>query len=100
MENPRPAPRAPAGHGWFIDPTPALDEEFEPVGSGGELRAVDSALAERMDLLTVVSHELGHVLGLPDLDPLADSLMGSTLQPGQRYRPGEAERDAYFAALV
>ncbi len=89
-----------AGFGWFIDPTPGLDEEFEPAGSSGALLAVDSALAGRMDLLTVVSHELGHVLGLADLDPLAESLMGSTLQPGQRYRPGTAAHDAFFAALV
>jgi len=39
-----------------------------------------------MDLLTVLTHEMGHVLGLSDLDGQAtpDSLMAGTLQPGQR----------------
>ncbi|MEI7702629.1 MAG: hypothetical protein WCK86_22735, partial [Planctomycetia bacterium] len=39
-----------------------------------------------MDLLTVLTHEMGHVLGLSDLDGQStpDSLMAGTLQPGQR----------------
>ena len=86
-----------AGHGWFIDPTPALNEEFQRIGSGGTLRAVDPSAAGRMDLLTVVSHEMGHTLGLDDLDSLSDSLMSSTLEQSTRRRPGVAELDALFA---
>ncbi len=89
-----------AGFGWFIDPTRGLDEEFELVDSSSELHTIDASIVDRMDLLTVVLHELGHILGLPNLDPLAGSLVGSTLQPDHRYRPAAAERDAYFAALV
>jgi hypothetical protein len=39
-----------------------------------------------MDLLTVLTHELGHVLGLSDLDgqQTPDRIMAGTLQPGQR----------------
>ena len=38
----------------------------------------------RMDLLTVVMHELGHVLGFNDLDPNAQNLMSGTLDAGER----------------
>lgn len=38
-----------------------------------------------IDLLTVVMHELGHVLGLEHGDE--DTLMGETLGPGERYAP-------------
>jgi hypothetical protein len=41
-------------------------------------------LASSYDLLTVVTHELGHVLGYDDLDPLhhPDHIMAGVLQPG------------------
>ena len=55
-----------AGHGWFVDPTPATDAEFTQLGSSGELQAVDPQAVDRIDLLTVVEHELGHVAGLGD----------------------------------
>jgi hypothetical protein len=53
-----------AGYGWSLGPVPA---------------------AGRMDLLTVVAHEMGHVLGLADAD--TSDLMGSTLPPGVRRVP-------------
>jgi hypothetical protein len=67
-----------AGHGWFVDTTPQDDEEF-----GADLVADTTSDAyRRMDLLTVVMHELGHVLGMDhDVD---DSLMGDTLESGVR----------------
>lgn len=39
-----------------------------------------------MDLLTVVMHELGHVLGFGDQDPSSagDSIMATVLTPGVR----------------
>ncbi len=86
-----------AGHGWFIDPTPAVDDEFERIGSGESLGASDSVASDSVDLLTVVSHELGHVLGLRDLDLLADSLMSGTLEKGLRCRPSDTELDAVLA---
>jgi hypothetical protein len=37
-----------------------------------------------MDLLTVVMHEMGHVLGFEDSDPNAGALMSGTLDAGTR----------------
>ena len=55
------------GHGWFVDMTPLIDEEFTFV-AGAELSANGSDASGRVDLLTVVMHELGHILGYGDLD--------------------------------
>ncbi len=67
-----------AGYGWFVDPTPADDAEFVP---GAE----HSPAAGRVDLLTVVAHELGHALGL-DSDG-GNGVMGEFLPTGVRRLP-------------
>jgi hypothetical protein len=43
-----------------------------------------------MDLLTVVMHELGHVLGFEDLDPKAHDLMSGALDIGVRHIVGDS----------
>ena len=84
------------GHGWFVDATPGADEEFEQ--AGGELRArAGSAAADQIDLLTVIQHELGHILGLDDLPDDHDDLMAEALSLGTRRTPGAAV-DAVFGA--
>ncbi len=80
-----------AGFGWFVDATPADDAEFAASGEGA-LRAVDPAAVDRMDLLSVLEHELGHILGLEDV---AEGVMGRKLQAGLRRLPV----DAVFAEL-
>ena len=71
-----------AGHGWFVDPTPAVDEEFSSSGAAVDPRAVD-----RIDLLTVIEHELGHLAGLSDLDASLETLMSDSLPTGVRRNP-------------
>ena len=63
------------GYGWYVGSM----SETVPDGT--------------MDLLTVLTHEMGHVLGLSDLDGQAtpDSLMAGTLQPGQRRSVSSAD---------
>jgi hypothetical protein len=100
-----------AGYGWFVDDTPGADEEFAlsgekmgtstspdagftgdtygsepvPVFSGGRLQAVDSRAVDRIDLLSVVEHELGHIAGFDDLDDaMAGGVMSGSLGVGVR----------------
>lgn len=77
-----------AGYGWLVDATPVADPF-----------AGDSATAGRIDLLSVVLHELGHTAGLGDLDGSASGLMSEVLSPGVRRLPGAAEIDAVLAQL-
>ena len=75
-----------AGYGWFVDVTPQRNEEFVDPGDESLSALASSAALGRMDLLTVVLHELGHVLGLDDGH--SGGLMHQTLSVGIRRRPG------------
>ncbi len=77
------------GVGWFIDSTPYEDDEFTPISGAALSAPSDSPASGRVDLLTVILHEIGHVLGLPDLAAVLypDSLMTGTLSPGIRRIP-------------
>jgi hypothetical protein len=87
-----------AGYGWFVDATPASSEEFAASGIDQQLKAVDPRAVDRIDLLTVVEHELGHVVGLGDLDVLATDLMSGVLGVGARRGP--SHQDAVDAILA
>jgi len=71
-----------AGYGWYIDPAPQ--------GSGADVPE------GRMDLLTAVLHEMGHVFGLDDSDD-EHGLMAGVLQPGTRQLPSLADIDEVLA---
>jgi hypothetical protein len=74
-----------AGYGWYVDTKPADDLEFGLRLNELELMARSASPAfGRMDLLTVVMHEMGHVLGFEDLDPNAGALMSGTLDASTR----------------
>jgi hypothetical protein len=73
------------GFGWFIDATPSDDAEFSAATRSATLA---SPAWGRMDLLTVVLHEVGHLFGLQDVPDGGDVLMAETLLPGARRLPG------------
>jgi outer membrane protein assembly factor BamB len=62
-----------AGWGWFVDPTPRSGSEYHRPGNQGELG--------RMDLLSVLVHEIGHLLGH---DHDEGGSMSETLAAGER----------------
>ena len=70
-----------AGMSWFIDSTPLDDVEFISAGPSHELVAATGEAEDRADLLTVILHEQGHVLGLLDSQ---EGLMNEFLGAGER----------------
>jgi hypothetical protein len=85
-----------AGYGWFIDATPSGDSEFTVHVADTELQAEGaSAAVGAADLLTVVTHEMGHLLGLPDLTGSANqhNLMFGTIGLGTRRIPADGQGD-------
>gem|GEM_PF-1257979 len=81
-----------AGWGWYIDPTP-LDntDDYLPTADPNIWKAKPNTEAEgRMDMLSVLLHEYGHVLGLEHSNDPRD-FMATTLQPGERRLPSNAE---------
>lgn len=89
-----------AGHGWFVDPSLDDDDEFTQLATDGLLANADSDAAGRIDLLTVLAHELGHVMGLPDLANDDDAVMTESLAEGVRRLPTAAEADAAFGSYL
>jgi hypothetical protein len=75
-----------AGWGWFVDSTPNDNSEFASRISPTDLVATSGAAAGHMDLLTVVEHELGHVIGLEHNDEPGD-VMNHDLNLGERRLP-------------
>jgi hypothetical protein len=81
-----------AGHGWFVNSTPNDNSEFTHAANaaGTDLDTDPSnAAAGHLDLLTAVSHEMGHALGLDDkVSPTdAHDLMYINLVDGERRLP-------------
>lgn len=79
-----------AGHGWFVDQSPADNSEFGIFVAETEFAAeAGSAAVGSVDLLTVIMHELGHLLGFEDLPPgeANHQIMASLLAEGTRRLP-------------
>jgi hypothetical protein len=88
-----------AGYGWFVDATPLNDSEFANRIAPTELAAASTIPpAGRMDLLTVVMHELGHVLGFNDVTTTSHpyDLMATDLAPGIRRLPDGLPATTFF----
>lgn len=78
-----------ARYGWFVGNGDNADEQFMSRLEDGTLVAsAGSDANSRMDLLSVVQHELGHVLGL-EHDGHEDTYMATVLKPGQRIIEGD-----------
>lgn len=88
-----------AGHNWYIDYTPYLNEEYLPTSNPNEwIAKAGSEAAGKMDLLSVLLHEYGHVLGIEHSANPGD-YMAATLAPGVRRLPSSDEL-ALMAQLV
>ena len=81
------------GFDWYIDLNPQDNSEFAQ--DGNELRAIAGSEADgRIDLLTVLTHELGHYLGLEhnDASDAATAFMEAGIRPGIRRVAGSDSR--------
>ncbi|MEM9646156.1 MAG: matrixin family metalloprotease, partial [Planctomycetota bacterium] len=74
-----------AGWGWFADQTPHDDSEFESHPERDALFATAGSPADqRVDLLSVLMHELGHLLGADHHDE-PGQLMSEEISLGMRF---------------
>ncbi|GLS32473.1 hypothetical protein GCM10007937_41830 [Mesorhizobium albiziae] len=92
-----------AGHGWYVDATPLTDDEFaNRVGDTRLISDGTQAPAGQYDLLTVVMHEFGHLLGYDDTYAVDQSstLMSGWLTTGERRLPNVVytPQDQYYSA--
>ncbi|SPP65339.1 matrixin family metalloprotease [Nitrospira lenta] len=86
-----------AGYGWFIDSTPLTNEEFVVGANPWQFTALEGrAAAGKIDLMTVLMHELGHVMGLDHVSSAVDGtrLMAGSIDPGIRRLPSALDLGA------
>ncbi len=80
-----------AGYNWYVGTSSGSSQPFVIASPTGEsLAAPGSPAINDVDLLTVLEHELGHVLGLPDNDQAGD-LLDITLGLGVSRAPTSAD---------
>ena len=86
-----------AGHGWYVDATPDDDAEVAASADGSTwIATADSVAATTVDLLSVILHELGHVVGNEhSTDGLLPTLAtGVRVVPSQPLLSADDEEDA------
>jgi Ca2+-binding RTX toxin-like protein len=76
-----------AGLGWYVDVSPAESSEFRVRLDRNVLAAApESEAYGRFDLVTVLAHELGHMLGFDHDAAGRFAVMAEDLDPGVRYQ--------------
>ena len=87
-----------AGNGWFVDPSPWDHVEFGGTRAAGWTQgagyATSRVAADRIDLLTTLTHEFGHLLGMDDLRQV-NHVMNHELEVGRRVLPEASQTDAH-----
>ncbi len=84
-----------AGWGWFVDTTPNLNDEFT-LGKNSYQANTGGEAEHKIDLLTVLIHEIGNVLGISHRTD--GDVMTLRLADGERRLPNQTDRD-YLAWL-
>jgi hypothetical protein len=86
-----------AGWGWFVDASPQESSEFDASGI-----ATSVAAQGRIDLLTVLVHELGHAAGHADVQESehAEEVMTNLLSTGTRRLPAASNQRAELDLLA
>ncbi|MFY9260605.1 MAG: polymorphic toxin-type HINT domain-containing protein [Gallionella sp.] len=86
-----------AGWGWYVDAMPADQSEFQATAQATVFTAAaTSEAANKLDLLTVLIHELGHVAGLLHTAATND-VMSQYLVPSERRLPDAVDLAALQA---
>jgi hypothetical protein len=86
-----------AGWNWFVDATPGDSREFSSTGV-----AISPAAVGRIDLLSVLVHELGHAAGAADVQDSehAEEVMSNLIWAGTRRLPGASNPQVELRTAV
>ena len=91
-----------AGYGWFVDTTPTLSGEITVAGYQELLETADGLVDGSVDLLSVILHEMGHLLGFDDIDLTGNPhhILANTLEPGTHRIPWSEAVDELLALIA